>query len=173
MAGTIEERKGQDILLKALSLLPTDVLKELHIKIVGKTISKTIANQLSTDRTGCIEMVGSVSHDKLMQIMSSMDILLCSSIDDPMPIVCTEAVMLSKPVIVRSNTGTASFIVEGENGFVFHSGDAQALADAITRAVKSRNCLAQMGQKARLVFEQNFTNEIFEASVQKELLTLL
>jgi glycosyltransferase involved in cell wall biosynthesis len=149
------------------------VLKGLHIKIVGKTISKTIADQLLADRTGCIEMVGSVTHDRLMQIMASMDILLCSSIDDPMPIVCTEAMMLSKPVIVSSNTGTASFIVEEENGFVFHSGDAQALADAITRAVNSRNRLAQMGQKARLVFEQNFTNKIFEASVQKELLSLL
>ena len=173
LAGTVEERKGQDILLKALSQLSTDVLKGLHIKIVGKTISKTIADQLLADRTGCIEMVGSVTHDRLMQIMASMDILLCSSIDDPMPIVCTEAMMLSKPVIVSSNTGTASFIVEEENGFVFHSGDAQALADAITRAVNSRNRLAQMGQKARLVFEQNFTNEIFEASVQKELLSLL
>ncbi len=173
LAGTIEERKGQDILLKALSMLSSQVLEVLRIKIVGKIINKDLAQQLSADRTGCVEMVGPVSHDMLIKMMMCMDILLCPSIDDPMPIVCTEAFMLSKPIIVSDNTGTASFIIEGENGFVVRSGDAKALADAITQAIESRSKLVQMGKKARAVFEQNFTNEIFEKNLREQLLSML
>jgi len=173
LAGTIEERKGQDVLLDCLSMLPPDVLNKLRINVVGRAIDKELYRRLEKDNSGCINLKGTMNHEEVLSLMEQMDILLCPSIDDPMPIVCTEAMMLSKPVIVSDHTGTASFIHEGQNGYVAKAGSPQSLAVAITRAVNDKNILCQMGKNARMIFEENFTNEIFKKNIQTKILPLL
>ena len=115
----------------------------------------------------CVNYLGEMNHSDLLNFLSSVDVLLCPSLDDPMPIVCTEAMMFSKPVIVSTNTGTASFIQEGVNGYVVKAGDAEELAKAIERAVVEKDKLTEMGKQARLVYEQNFTFEKFEDNIRR------
>ena len=95
------------------------------------------------------------------------------SLDDPMPIVCTEAMMLSKPIIVSDHTGTASLIKEGESGFVVQAGNPQSLANAIKISVNNKEKLAAMGKQARTVFEQYFTNNIFRNQVKENVIRFL
>ena len=173
LAGTIERRKGQDILLESLKYLPKEILQKLTIYIAGKPVDEELSQALQNDNSGCISFKGALSHEELLKVMESIDILLCPSIDDPMPIVCTEAMMLSKPVIVSDKTGTAYFLRNGENGFVVEAGNPQSLADAIKTAVSSTSNLPLMGKKAREIYEQNFTEPIFKATIQEQILTLL
>lgn len=173
IAGTIDKRKGQDVLLDSLSLLAPEVLRQLKILIIGKTADLEISNRLRENTFGCIEISGVIPHEQVLDYFMQMDILLCPSIDDPMPIVCTEAMMLSKPVIVSDHTGTASLINEGENGYVVKAGDAQSLAKAIQKSVEAKSELPTMGKRARKVYEEHFTNEVFENNVRERLLPLL
>ncbi len=173
LAGTVEERKGQDILLESLRLLKHDLLQQLRIYIIGKTINTSIYSALKDDKSGCLNILGVIPHEDVIKQFLQMDILLCPSLDDPMPIVCTEAMMLSKPVIVSDHTGTASFIHDEQNGYVVKAGNPQSLAAAITKAIHAKNKLLQMGRRARRIFEENFTNEMFENNVRKKILPLL
>lgn len=173
LAGTIEKRKGQDILLDSLALLTPEILKQLKIIIIGKALDANMYNQLKKNKFECIEMLGVIPHEQILKHFTQMDILLCPSIDDPMPIVCTEAMMLSKPVIVSDHTGTASFIHDGENGYVVQANNPKSLAEAIIRSVEAKSELPVMGKRARKVFEDNFTNEIFENNVKEKFLPYL
>lgn len=173
LAGSIEERKGQLVLLESLSLLSAEIMDQLEIYLIGSTLDKNIETLLKESAYDCLKLMGVMQHNDLMAFYEKMDILLCPSLDDPMPIVCTEAMMLSKPIIVSDCTGTASFINEGENGFIVKAGDAHSLALAIEKAVKSKNLLPSLGEKARSVFENNFTNEVFEQRIKEKLIPVI
>lgn len=173
LAGSIEERKGQLVLLESLSLLSAEIMDQLDIYLIGSTLDKNIETLLKESAYDCLKLIGVMQHNDLMAFYEKMDILLCPSLDDPMPIVCTEAMMLSKPIIVSDCTGTASFINEGENGYIVKAGDAHSLALAIEKAVKSKNLLPSLGEKARSVFENNFTNEVFEQRIKEKLIPVI
>ena len=173
LAGTIEKRKGQDVLLDSLALLTPEILNQLKIVIIGKPLDANIYNQLVKSKFDCIEILGVVPHEQILKHFIQMDILLCPSLDDPMPIVCTEAMMLSKPVIVSDHTGTASFIHDGENGYVVQADNPKSLAEAIIKSVKAKSELPIMGKRARRVYERLFTNTKFENSIREKFLPLL
>lgn len=166
LAGTIEERKGHADVVKALSLLSSDVLNSISIIVVGACVSTALMAKMQSCSASCLHILGPKSHDLLLSYFRGMDILLCPSTDDPMPIVCTEAMMFNKPVIVGSNTGTASFISHGQNGYVVQSGDPQSLANVISEVVLHRGELRDMGTSARKIFEDNFTEKSFELNLR-------
>lgn len=102
-----------------------------------------------------------------MELYRDMDVILCPSLDDPMPIVCTEAMIFGKPVIVSDHTGTASFITEGVTGYVVPAGDARALAKAIVKAVADKDKLPDMGRAARRIYDDHFTMQVFASHVKE------
>lgn len=173
LAGSIEERKGQLVLLESLSLLSAEIIDQLEIYLIGSTLDENIEILLKESAFDCLKLMGAMQHNHLMTLFEKMDILLCPSLDDPMPIVCTEAMMLSKPIIVSDCTGTASFINEGENGYIVKAGDAHSLAFAIEKAVNSKKLLPFLGKKARKVFESNFTNEVFAQRLKEKLIPVI
>lgn len=173
LAGSIEERKGQQVLLDSLSLLSAEIIAQLDIYLIGNTLDKKIETLLRESAYDCLKLMGVMQHNHLLDLFKRMDILLCPSLDDPMPIVCTEAMMLSKPIIVSDCTGTASFINDGENGYIVKGGDAHSLALAIEKAVQSKKLLPALGEKARRVFESNFTNEAFEQRLKEKLIPVI
>lgn len=167
LAGTIEKRKGQEILLDSMKFIPENIRKNIEIAIVGSMVEPRIHDRLSKSKYDCIKLYGSISHDKLLDMMNNMDILLCPSVDDPMPIVCTEAFMLAKPVIVGINTGTAALVTDGENGFVVKDEQPQSLADTIITAYNNRAHFEEIGRKGRKIYEDYFSYNSFLNRIKK------
>lgn len=167
LAGTIEKRKGQEILLDSMRFIHKDIRNKIEIAIVGSNVEQHIYDKLRKSKYDCIKLYGSVPHEKLLDMMNKMDILLCPSIDDPMPIVCTEAFMLSKPVIVGINTGTAALITNGENGFVVKDEKPQSLADTIITAYQSRSRYVEIGRKGRKIYENYFSHDSFQKRIKE------
>jgi len=167
MAGSLNRRKGHYVLAEALGMLDDATLDAIHIHVVGSALKTNLAQKLKAAGKGAVSCPGEMPHDELMRLFASMDALLCPSLDDPMPIVCTEAFQLGVAVLVSDHTGTASFIRDGKNGFLVKAGDAQSLADGIKRIVAMRNRLPQIGDAARSIYEDNFRMEAFEQHVKE------
>ena len=165
--GTIDKRKGMHLINKALDEMSSTTLGGINITIVGPSISKSITASLKKSKYKCLHYLGTRSHQEVVSILNNCDILLCPSLDDPMPIVCTEAMILQKVIIVSDHTGTASFIRNGENGFVISAGSPQAIANAIETAMKQRENFAKIGKEARKIYEQYFTMEVFEKNIKE------
>lgn len=170
LPGTISERKGQLILLQALNLLSPQVREQIAVYLAGAPIEEPVDRAIRKCKYPCVKYVGELEHDSLLALFANMDMVLCPSLDDPMPIVCTEAMALGKGVIVSENTGTASFIENGVNGYKVPAGDPEALAKVIEAAVLNRENLPALGKEARKIYEENFTMEIFKQHIKQVIL---
>lgn len=161
--GFLEARKGQDILLQAIQALPKDVRQRSKFYIVGH--KDTLFGEQIQDKSSDISEIvftGSVGRERIHELLSCSDILICPSRQDPMPTVAAEAMMHSVPCIVSDVIGTAAYIRDGEDGFVFPSGDVQMLVEKIHWCVDNREKLENMGKRAREIYEKRFSMEVFE-----------
>ncbi len=161
--GFLEMRKGQDILLDAVWNLPDTVKDRCEFYIVGHgdTMFGERMHGEGMDMSSIV-FTGSVGREKIHELLNSSDILICPSRQDPMPTVVAEAMMHGVPCIMSDATGTAAYIHDSTDGFIFPSGDAQVLADKIKWCAENREKLSGIGQKARKVYEKIFSMVVFE-----------
>lgn len=161
--GFLEDIKGQDLLVQAIALLPEAIRNCTEFYLVGH--NKTLFGEKVRKESAKfqeIEFLGSVERNKIHELLELSDVLICPSRQDSMPTVAAEAMLHSVPCIVSDVTGTASYIHDGEDGFIFESENVQQLAEQIEWCVKNRKELGHMGQEARKIYEKVFSVEAFE-----------
>lgn len=162
--GTIMKRKGQDILAKAILAMPPKLVKKCKFIFVGKMFDAEVyikVKELKKKYPDEVLLIDEVPRNVLMEIYKVCDCVICASRDDPMPIFMTEAMMLSKICICSENTGTASLIQDGVNGFTYSNDDYNQLMGKIIHVVNNINNLTDMKKKSRETYENNFTMESF------------
>lgn len=170
LPGMLSVRKGQLILLKSLEYLSEEVRDQIMIFFVGPIGEIEILKTLKTSSYSCVKYLGEYDHTKLMHFFCGMDVVLIPSLDDPMPIVGTEAMILEKTIVVSDHTGTASFIKDGVNGYKIPASNPEALAKVIENIVRSQEFLPYIGKAGKEIYDNNFTLEIFEQNVKKQLI---
>ena len=161
--GYIEARKGQDILVQAIKLLPDEIRGRAVFYLVGQDTS-VMARQLKTEIESMPEVVmtGTVGRERIDELLGEADALICPSREDPMPTVAAEAMMHGVPCIVSDVTGTAAYIQDGTDGFIFSCEDVEELAAKIIWCVDHIAELPDMGRKSRKIYDDHFSMEIFE-----------
>lgn len=164
--GYIEERKGQDILIEAIKKLPVELREKAVFYLVGQNTS-VMAQKIKVELENLpeVRMTGTVNRDEINRILSGADALICPSREDPMPTVATEAMMHSVPCIVSDVAGTEKYISDGENGFVFQSGNVEELAEKIIWCICHREELTAIGSSARKIYDNEFSMDVFERNV--------
>ncbi len=165
LAGTIEERKGHHILGEALTLLGNEEREQLVIHCAGSVVEKEFGDRLKEKGGETVVFEGSMPHDSLIELLEKCDGLICPSLDDPMPIVCTEAFQMQKPVLVADTTGTASFIEDGVNGFLVKGGNAPDLARGLRAMIGKRSEFGQIGRAGEKIYSDNFSLDSFAKSI--------
>ncbi|HVV04993.1 MAG TPA: glycosyltransferase, partial [Puia sp.] len=164
--GSIEPRKGQDVLIAALQRLSPDTLRKMEICLAGRPHDPAFCQQLQEnikvlDNICDIRLIGETSHEQCLDLIRRSDVIVCPSRDDPFPVVIVEALCLGKPCIVSGHTGFAELITHEDNGFVFSSGDCRTLAGIIDNIVQGDSSLTEVSNKARGLYEQYLTPEKF------------
>ncbi len=164
--GYIERRKGQDVLLEAITGLPKDIMDEAEFVIVGQNTSllaKDLANKAST--LDNVKMIGVVPREEVHKLLTDANVMLCPSREDPMPTVCAEAMMHSVPCIVSDATGTSAYIKDGYDGLTFESENKSELREKIVWCVQHRSELIEMGKRAYGIYEKYFSPRVFEENL--------
>lgn len=168
--GSLEDRKGQDILVSAIGLLEKDLFKKCLFLFVGKIHSKRIEDAVNfalREFTENILYIEELPPKKMYDVYKQINCLICSSLDDPMPIVVTDALCLSKLVICSENTGSASIIKEMNAGIVYGENNPKLLADAIEEVVLNEDKFTELKSNARLAYEKYFSPEVFGENIKK------
>lgn len=166
--GFLEERKGQDVLIQAVDILPEEIRTRCEFYIVGhdKTLFGERIRQKS-ERFKEVIFTGSVDRDRLHELIEHSDVMICPSRQDPMPTVAAEAMMHSVPCIMSDAVGTASYIQDGADGILFTNEDAGMLASKIEWCVRNREPAGEMGKKARELYERHFSMRAFETRLME------
>lgn len=161
--GFLEDRKGQDVLIQSIRLLSEDIRHNCEFYIVGqdKSLFGEKIRQESMDIKEVI-ITGKVNREKIHELLNNSDLMICPSRQDPMPTVAAEAMMHSIPCIVSDAAGTADYIHDGKDGFVFPSEDVKQLASKIEWCVQNKKKVGCMGKEARNIYEKYFSMRAFE-----------
>ncbi|MBP3609392.1 MAG: glycosyltransferase [Lachnospiraceae bacterium] len=166
--GMQEERKGQDILASAILTLSKECVERCYFLFIGKNYYEPIAAKI---RYLCekyplnVRHIPEVNPEQLKSVYRQIDCLVCTSRDDPMPIVVTEAFLMKKLVICSENAGSAQFIQDGVNGFVYHNDDYMELVEKIQIVLDGKVNLSDIGEQARMVYMNNFGKEAFDRAI--------
>ena len=141
-AGCLGKRKGGEELINAL-----EQLKDLPwtLEIIASAepdIASKFQHFLSDPR---VKLSGLVSISELPKRMSEADVFIFPSLAEGSARVVFMALACGCYVITTPNSG--SIVEDGVHGHLVPAGDANALAEAIRKAVEHRDQLAGVGQR--------------------------
>lgn len=125
---------------------------------------RALAAELGADN---VVFAGQVSEAEKHALLGACAALVLSSHlrSEAYGMVLLEAAMYSKPQIsCEIGTGTSFINLDGETGYVVPAENPEALAQAVNRLFDAPSMAADMGHRARLRYEQNFTGDIMAAA---------
>lgn len=169
--GSIDSRKAQDIFLEAVIHMPPDYRKRLQIILVGQmtenedTYIEKIKEQKG--KLAGLLWIPELTQEEITELYSKIDILVCPSRDDPMPIVVTEAMMHGKVCVVSENVGQAEFIKQSENGFVFSNENVMALRKILMWLLDNDCQGVEIGRASREIYEAEFSVKTMGKNLKK------
>ena len=116
--------------------------------VTGKELSyfEQLQKRLSPELAKHITFCGYVPHEKLDTYYKDADILVNSSLSEALGMPILEAMAGSIPVVGSRVGGIPEAIINEKTGFLFESGDATELAEALLRILNDNNLGMAMGE---------------------------
>jgi O-antigen biosynthesis protein len=163
LLGTIEYRKGQQLLLEALRKLSDEVFQKARFRIVGRAHDPAITEEIkrATQKSSYLNYEEGVSPDAALALIRDTDVMLCASWDETGPLILMEALALGKPILSSNVGAVAEYLSPEAEGLFFPPGDADALARGIVRMTFEPELRDRLSRNARCCYEKYFSFENF------------
>lgn len=169
--GGLVKLKAQDVFAEAVKLLPNEKKNKAEFWIIGASANDAyykIVKRMA-ENTPQIKLKGLMSREEIREAYCQIDVVVCPSLDDSMPIVVTEGMMYEKICIISDKVGHTQYITDGVNGFICKAGDAKSLSEKIKVVIENFSALGNLRAAARQTYEKNFSMNSF-ADRLKEIL---
>lgn len=159
--GRICVRKNQEQVVQAYNLLPKDIREKIRIQFIYASAEEKYLSKLKalTINDKNIYFVGAVPRNEMDKVYYSSDLIICSSIDDPLPVVITEAMMLKIPFVTSSKTGQYYLIENGTNGYKYDVDSIEELKKKIL-CVYNEDDLETLKEEERKLYLEYFTLDV-------------
>jgi glycosyltransferase involved in cell wall biosynthesis len=109
-----------------------------------------------------------ISHrDDIPELLRGLDIFVCPSKREPIPLIVFEAMASGVPVVAADSGGIPEQISHEKDGFLFRTDDSASLSKAILTALDEKNGNRAMVQAARTKIEQQFSVGRFVKDMEK------
>jgi len=173
--GKYEKRKNHLMLIEIIANLMNDKTYQLHLTISGdcstdahihfykKVEDYVITNQLNDK----VLLLKNLNRKEVFKIYEKVDLFIIPSTDEPASISQLEAMAHSLPVICSDANGTACYIEDGINGFIFADNDKKALNEVINKICDNTKLIPEMGRASYEIIESkcnliNYLKSILE-----------
>lgn len=121
--------------VRALELIK-DLLKGYRVVVYSATDDVLIALELLSQSTGLeIEVVPRTSHEEILRVHGKARVSIGLSISDGISTSMLEAILMGSFPIQSDTSCGEEWIESGRTGIIVHPEDAQAVADALRRAL--------------------------------------
>lgn len=169
--GTMEYRKGYDVLLAAYQSMPEEYRNQSEIYFAGGFINSgtSFCSYLFRKMEGVegAHYLGVIQREEdKIKTLSQMDVVVVASRDESCSLVALEGAMLSKPLIVTENVG-AKYMVDERNGYIVDTGDADSLRNTMMSMIERRDQLEEMGKNSRIAYEQKAGMNAYTRSMRE------
>lgn len=171
--GTVSRRKGQDILCKAVGLLPEEILRECVFLFAGGVFERDVMGDIESLSAKYPENViyaGQLPREKTDDLYRMTDCVLCPSRDDPLPTVITEGWMHGKMCICSAAVGSTAYIREGENGLILRENTPEEWAACLRKTLREKPfAKKEVAGCCRDTYLKYFGEETFAANLFNEI----
>lgn len=165
--GRIENRKGLDILLRAILLLPDQI--RFTLRIAGATVASdvnyvdyisSLLDEVRKKPGVKVEELGYVNDDRLDKIYRDAYVVVIPSRYESFGLVVIEAMSYGSPVIAARVGGMKEIYADYEGGLYFEGDSADSLAKCLLSIVNDTNLRASLASGAMEKFNSSYTDEI-------------
>lgn len=167
-AGTINERKGQRIIIEAMVQLSEDKLSDFQLKLYGTGPLLPELKKIVNDRNLSQRIIfeGSVDNKLMPLKLSENNIFILMSYEEGLPISIIEAMRSGLPVISTRVSGIPEQVETGYNGIILDP-SVEQLVDLFNNMEKYN--WKKMGKNSRDKFLEKFTFSKMMSSYTKML----
>ena len=104
--------------------------------------------------------------DDIPQILSSLDVAVCPSENEPFGLVILEALAARIPLIGSDSGGTPEVIEHGKNGLLFPTGDDGALAECLMRLLRNPILARRLAANGHTTVRRHFTMKQYVHTIE-------
>lgn len=176
LVGRVNRWKGQGLLVRAADVLWCNGVRNCRFLIVGSApegqpyfhekLLKDIAASNQKER-----IIVWPYRDDVWAVWDMCDIAVVPSTEsEPFGLVAVEAMAAGKSVIAAAHGGLVEIVRHEETGLLFEPGNADALADAITRLAGDEALRKRFGENGLQRFNDHFTLDLYVAGIRKAIL---
>ena len=170
----LEDYKGHLYLVEAARLLKEKGRTGFTILVAG---TGPFAGRLAraVEEAGVKDVVRLLGfRSDVAQLLNILDVQLNASYGtEPTSMALLEGMSLGLPTIASDYGGNPWVVQDGDTGLLFPSQNAAALARAMERLMDSPQEREAMGNRAKKIYEERFTGEIFAQNTENIYLDIL
>ena len=177
--GTLDRRKGQDILIRAAKIICSAV-GDAEILIVGP---KSAGDRNGSYAQSLLDLSSSLklrervhflgARSDVSRLLQAVDVVVQPSWVEAGPIVPLEAMSTGIPVVVTDVGANPEEVVDGVTGLVVPIGNHERMAEAIIGLLQDKPRSEQLGRSGRSWVIQNFSLDAQSAKLGALYLALL
>jgi glycosyltransferase involved in cell wall biosynthesis len=162
--GKFQERKDQMLLVRAVEKL----IKKypISLTLVGQDDEEEYKGKLidyiqNQDLSGDVIIMEHREWAETLRLYENFDLFVLPSYLESASYSVLEAMSKKLAVICSDDNGTATYIEEGVNGYVFKHKNLESLVEKIEKCIKDRNVLMEMGQKSFEIASKHHSPQVF------------
>jgi len=154
--GNVSERKGQDVVVRALAQ-GTGAVRRAHYVIAGLPTRADEIRALADDLgvADRVHLLGRLPAEDLSAAYNAADLFAMTSRQVPAGdvegygIAVVEAALTARPAVVTRDSGLAEAVIDGQTGLLVAQDDPTATAAALAVLLDDRSLRAAYGRRAR------------------------
>jgi glycosyltransferase involved in cell wall biosynthesis len=164
--------KGLKYLIEAAAILPP-MGRRVQIVIAGDGPAQNPLEQLAAN-LGVTDRVAFIGfREDIGDLLAACDLVVLPSLREGLSIALLEAMAAGKPIIATSIGSQREVSSHADMALLVRPADAPSLSESILRLVADRALMARLGNNARTVYENFYTENRMLQSYRKLYLDLL
>jgi len=154
--GTVSERKGQYLIINALSKINKEIINNIHLTLLGSgsQISELQEFVNNKNLTSHVSFEGSIDNSVVYKYLKQANIYILMSNNEGLPISIIEAMRAGLSIISTKIAGIPELVEDNVNGVLLDPNEDQLIS--ILTKIDQYNW-RQMGKISRKRFENEFT----------------
>jgi glycosyltransferase involved in cell wall biosynthesis len=155
--GYLIERKGIDLILKALFSLKEDKI-DVQFNIVGEGPERLNLEKMVRELGLESQVVfhGYIPHQKIGSFYRKSDIFCSMSLSESWGQVYLEAMASGLPLVVSKTNGSEGIVEDGVTGFLIAQGDVRGFATCVRKIIENEDLRSEMIKNAREKVEKEY-----------------